>query len=126
MIRPGNVNHRTPVRNMVKGITAKLIRDKGYISQDLLQDLLKQGTTLITKIKKNMKNYLIDMTDKIMLLKRSLVETIFSSMKSLKILIPTQSKILNATRVKIQFILILGSNSLQKKRHKAAFRVIPE
>lgn len=90
MITPGNVNDRVPVTDMVKGITAKLIGDKGYISQDLLQNLLKQGITLITKIKKNMKNHLMDITDKIMLMKRSFIETVFSSIKSLGILIHTR------------------------------------
>jgi hypothetical protein len=87
VITPGNVNDREPVRNMVKGLMAKLIGDKGYLSKALFEDLFKNGVTLITKIKKNMKNCLMDMTDKMMLLKRSFIETIFSSMKSLNTLI---------------------------------------
>jgi hypothetical protein len=86
-ITAGNVDDRAPVRDMVKGITAKLIGDKGYLSQKLFEDLLKKGVTLITKVKKNMKNRLMDMTDKMMLMKRSFIETIFSSIKSLGILI---------------------------------------
>ncbi len=54
----------------MKGIKAKLIGDKGY--------------TLITKIKKNI---LMAISEKMMLMKRSFVETIFSSMKSLNTLI---------------------------------------
>lgn len=86
-ITPGNVNDKTPVVEMVKGITAKLIGDKGYLSRNLFQQLSKSGVTLITKIKKNMKNILMDTADKLMLMKRSFIETIFSSLKSLNTLI---------------------------------------
>lgn len=86
-ITPGNVNDKTPVVEMVKGITAKLIGDKGYLSQKLFQQLFESGVTLITKIKKNMKNILMDTADKFMLMKRSFIETIFSSLKSLNTLI---------------------------------------
>lgn len=86
-ITPGNVNDRTPVSQMVKNITATLIGDKGYLSKKLFQELFEGGVTLITKIKKNMKNCLMKMGDKLMLLRRSFIETIFSSMKSLGVLI---------------------------------------
>lgn len=86
-ITPGNVNDRKPVPQMVQGLTGKLIGDKGYLSKNLFQHLFDQGVTLITKIRKNMKNCLMEMADKLMLMRRSFVETIFSSMKSLDTLI---------------------------------------
>ena len=86
-ITGGNVNDRSPVMDMVKGITGTLIGDKGYISKQLFADLFEQKVTLITKIKKNMKNILMDTTDKMMLMRRSFIETIFSSIKSLNTLI---------------------------------------
>lgn len=86
-ITPGNINDRKPVPHMVKDIAAKLIGDKGYLSKKLFQELFAGGVTLITKIKKNMKNYLMEMSDKLMLMRRSFIETIFSSMKSLNTLI---------------------------------------
>ena len=52
VITPGNVNDRKPVPHMVKGLVAKLIGDKGYLSKRLFQELFAQGVTLITKIKK--------------------------------------------------------------------------
>ncbi len=76
-ITPGNVNDRTPVPHMVRDLEAKLIGDKGYLSKKLFQELFENGVTLITKIKKNMKNYLMEMTDKMMLMRRFFVETIF-------------------------------------------------
>ncbi len=86
-ITPGNVNDRKPVPQMVQGLTGKLIGDKGYLSKNLFKHLFDQGVTLITKIRKNMKNCLMEMADKLMLMRRSFVETIFSSMKSLDTLI---------------------------------------
>ena len=57
-ITPGNKDDRSPVRKMVKGLTAKLIGDKGYLSKKLFEDLFKNGVQLITRIKKGMKNCL--------------------------------------------------------------------
>ena len=91
-ITGGNVNDRSPVMDMVKGITGKLIGDKGYISKKLSAELFEQKVTLITKIKKNMKNILMDTTDKMMLMRRSFIETIFSSMKSLNTLIHSRHR----------------------------------
>lgn len=86
-ITPGNVDDRAPVRDMMKSMKTTLIGDKGYISQKLFDDLFKQGVTLITKVKKNMKNKLMSIPQKLMLMKRSFIETIFSSLKSLGTLI---------------------------------------
>ncbi|MFK7968162.1 MAG: IS982 family transposase, partial [Rickettsiaceae bacterium] len=62
-ITGGNVNDRSPVMDLMKDISAKLIGDKGYISKKLSAELFEQKATLITKIKKNMKNCLMDLTD---------------------------------------------------------------
>ena len=86
-ITPGNVNDRTPVADMIKGLMGKLIGDKGYLSQKLFQQLFDKGITLITKIRKNMKNCLLEMQDKLMLMRRCFIETIFSSIKCLNTLI---------------------------------------
>lgn len=91
-ITPGNTNDRTPVKDMVKGLMAKLIGDKGYLSKKLFEDLLQNGVKLITKIKKGMKNCLMETADKLMLMKRSFIETIFSSLKSLNTLIHTRHR----------------------------------
>ena len=91
-ITGGNVNDRSPVMGMLKGITAKLIGDKGYISKKLSAELFGQKVTLITKIRKNMKNILMDTTDKIMLMRRSFIETVFSSMQSFNTLIHSRHR----------------------------------
>ena len=91
-ITPGNTDDRMPVLDMLKDISCKLVGDKGYLSKKLFNNLFEQGTTLITKIKKNMKNCLMHVKDKLMLKKRSLVETIFSSMKCLQTLIHSRHR----------------------------------
>jgi hypothetical protein len=45
---------------MVKDLMGKLIGDKGYISKKLFEDLFAGGIKLITRIRKNMKNCLMD------------------------------------------------------------------
>ncbi|AFB31734.1 transposase DDE domain protein [Rickettsia rhipicephali str. Ect] len=63
---------------MIKNLFGKIFGDRDYISQKLFQQLLEQGVFIVTRVKKNMKNKLRSMLDKILLLKRSLIESIFS------------------------------------------------
>ena len=82
-LTPATTDDRTPVPEMTRGIWGKLFDDKGYISQPLLDLLLKQGLQLMTKIKKNMKNKLMPLTDKILLRKRALIETVNDQLKNI-------------------------------------------
>ncbi|AFB31235.1 transposase DDE domain protein [Rickettsia rhipicephali str. Ect] len=68
---------------MIKNLFGKIFGDRDYISQKLFQQLLEQGVFIVTRVKKNMKNKLRSMLDKILLLKRSLIESIFSKIKLL-------------------------------------------
>jgi len=61
----------------------KLFGDRGYISQQLFELLLQQNLQLITTLKKNMKNRLIPIIDKIFLRKRSLIETVNDQLKNI-------------------------------------------
>jgi len=71
-LTPANTDDRTPVPEMTQGIWGKMFGDKGYLSQALFNLLFEQDLQLITKIKKNMKNKLMPITDKILLRKRIL------------------------------------------------------
>ncbi len=55
--------------------------DKGYIKQELFDDLYSKGLKLVTGIKKKMKNKLMPLFEKILLRKRSIIETVFSVLK---------------------------------------------
>ncbi|AFC72673.1 hypothetical protein ASQ44_06960 [Rickettsia rhipicephali] len=68
---------------MIKNLFGKIFGDRDYISQKLFQQLLEQGVFIVTRVKKNMKNKLMSMLDKILLLKRSLIESVFSKIKLL-------------------------------------------
>ena len=79
----GNVDDRQPVEKMTKNLWGKLFGDKGYISQSLFEKLLQRGVKLVTSIRKNMKNKLVELDEKILLRKRSLIETINDQLKNI-------------------------------------------
>jgi hypothetical protein len=83
MITAGNVDDRKPVPAMTKKLFGKLFGDRGYISQKLFEELYERGLQLITKLKKNMKNKLMPMIDKLLLRKRALIETVNDQLKNI-------------------------------------------
>jgi len=84
-ITPGNVDDRdwNTISKMTKYIFGKLFADRGYLSQQLFEKLLHNNITLITKLKKNMKNRLIHMVDKILLRKRAIIESVNDFLKNI-------------------------------------------
>jgi len=84
MLTQGNVDDREPLKNKSfhKKVFGKLFGDKGYISQTLFEQLFIDGIHLITKIRKNMKNSLMQIKDKIILRKRALIETVNDELKN--------------------------------------------
>ena len=81
-LTPGNTDDRKVVDQMTDGITGLLVADKGYLSKELFLRLYRRGIKLVTGIKKNMKNVLILWQEKLLLRKRSLVETVFDYLKN--------------------------------------------
>ena len=82
-LTPGNVDDRKPVPKLAKSLFGKLFGDKGYLSHLLVEHLLKQGLHLITSARKNMKNQLMLLEDKLMLRKRAIIETINDQLKNI-------------------------------------------
>jgi hypothetical protein len=83
-LTPGNTDDRTPVPALVRHLFGKLFADKGYISQALFEQLLEAfGLQLITGVKKNMKNRLMPLSDKLLLHQRAIVETIIDQLKNI-------------------------------------------
>ena len=78
----GNVDDRAVVPQMTADMHGFLFADKGYISRKLFLRLLSRGLKLITGIKHNMKNILMNFEEKTLLRKRSLVETVFDYLKN--------------------------------------------
>lgn len=85
VITPGNIDDREPLKdpNFLKNIFGKLFADKGYISKELFKTLFVDGIKLITGLRNNMKNQLMSLSDKIMLRKRSIIETINDELKNI-------------------------------------------
>jgi hypothetical protein len=82
-LTPGNVDDRRPVPRLVRRLFGKLFGDRGYISQELAEDLLvTQGVQLITKLRKNMRNRLLALGDKLLLRKRALIESMVDELKN--------------------------------------------
>src|SRR5262249_778143 len=82
-LTPGNVDDRTPVPQMVKTLRGKLFGDRGYICASLTQLLFEQGLHLITRLRKNMKNRLMHLADKLLLRKRVIIESIIDQLKNI-------------------------------------------
>jgi hypothetical protein len=84
-ITQANVDDREPLKNesFLKAVFGKLYADKGYISEKLQQLLFVDGIHLITSIRNNMKNSLMTMADKILLRKRSVIETVNDELKNI-------------------------------------------
>jgi hypothetical protein len=62
----------------------KVFVDKGYISQQVAQHLLKTtGIQLITRLKRKMKQRLMPLCDRLMLRQRSIIETIIDQLKNI-------------------------------------------
>jgi len=82
-LTPGNVDDRTPVPHLVKRLRGKLFGDRGYISAPLTLLLFEQGLHLITRLRKNMKNHLMHLSDKLLLRKRAIIESIIDQLKNI-------------------------------------------
>ena len=79
----GNVDDRTPIPSMIRRVFGKLFGDKGYLSQPLRDDLREIGIDLITSIRRNMKPQILPLYDKLMLKRRSIIETINDQLKNI-------------------------------------------
>lgn len=83
-VTPENVDERHPVPRLATGFVGKLFGDKGHLSQPLAQQLLvTHGLKLITKLRKNMHNRLLDWSDTLLLRKRAIIETINDQLKNI-------------------------------------------
>ena len=81
-LTPGNVDDRKPVRELLKDLQGKFVGDKGYISKDLASDLRAEGIILLTKFRNKMKNRLVEWSDKLLMKKRALIESVIGQLKN--------------------------------------------
>ncbi|MDE6003821.1 MAG: IS982 family transposase, partial [Oscillospiraceae bacterium] len=81
----GNIDDRNEavMDSLTKEIFGKLFADRGYISQKLFEKLLEKDITLVTRAKKNRKNKLMDLQDRLMLRKRAVIESVNDFLKNI-------------------------------------------
>ena len=82
-LTPGNTDDRKPVPQMTKNLWGKLVGDRGYLSQTLFEQLFARGLQLITPLRKNMRNQLVVLEDKLLTRKRFVIETIIDQLKNI-------------------------------------------
>lgn len=84
-ITQANTDNREPLKNegFLKAEFGKLFANKGYIFDKLTKNTLFRRYNLIKNIRKNMKNSLMAMDDKIILRKRSVIETVNYELKNI-------------------------------------------
>ena len=117
-ITPGNTDDRKPLETMIAELKGKVFGDKGYISKPLFQRLWQQGLHLITGIRRNMKNFLLPILDKIMLRKRFIIETLFDKLKSSMGLEHTRHR--SPTNAFVHILSCLAAYILAHQRSKSA------
>jgi hypothetical protein len=81
-VTPGNTADSAVLDDLTRHLTGKIFADKGYIGKELFKKLWQHGLHLITGIRRNMKNYLMPMNNKILLRKRFVIETVLDILKS--------------------------------------------
>ena len=75
---------RKPVPGLVRDLLGKLVAHRGYISKKLGKQLRALfDLQLITKLRSNMKNQLLPISDQLLLRKRALIETVIDQLKNI-------------------------------------------
>ena len=83
-ITPGNVDDRKPVPKLLQSLFGKVFADRGYVSRPMTEKLLQDfEIEFFAKPKRNMKNCLMRLHDKLLSRKRSIVETIIDQLKNI-------------------------------------------
>lgn len=82
-VTPGNVDDRACLPSLAQGLWGKLFGDKGYLSKKLFEQLFEQGLELVTKVRSNMKNQLMSLSDKFLLRKRAIIESVNDQLKNI-------------------------------------------
>lgn len=120
-LTPGNCDDREPVEKILKYFQGVICGDRGYISQNLFKKLWEKGIKMVTGIKQNMKNKLMLLEEKILLKKRSLVESVFGSLKRKFMLEHTRHRSVINFLIHIASTLVAYQLNPQKPHASRAF-----
>ncbi len=78
-----NTDDRKPVPKLVECLKGWLFGDKGYLGKEFLEKLKAQSIDLFTKVKKNMKQGVINAAQQFYLSKRGVIETVNDQLKNI-------------------------------------------
>ena len=123
----GNVDDRKTAPDLMKNLVGKLFGDRGYISKDLSEKLMEKGVNLITRVRKNMKNQLIPLMDKLLLRKRAVIESVNDQLKNVSQVEHTRHR--NIWNFMTNTISALVAYSLQPKKpsvSKCMMKLLPQ
>ena len=94
MLTKANIDDRDEnvFNRLTNNVFGKLFADKGYISQGLFERLFNDGINLVTGVRSNMKNKLMPLYDRLLLRKRSVIETINDELKNVALLVHSRHR----------------------------------
>ena len=77
-VTPANIadNNFAMMKRLFKNLKGFVFADKGFISQQAFEHFYQLGLKIVTTIRNNMKNKLVIMSEKILRLKRGLIESV--------------------------------------------------
>lgn len=78
-VADNNTEHMLKLFNKLKGV---VFADRGFINQAAFEQLLSKGLQVVTGIKSNMKNKLMNFNHKLLLRKRGMIESINDILKT--------------------------------------------
>jgi hypothetical protein len=113
-LTPGNSDDRRPVTKLVRQLWGKRFADRGYLSQELFEQLWADGLQLIPKLKRNMKNKLMPLLDKVLLRKRALIEGVHDQWKNISQIEHTRHR--SATNGIVNRLAAVVASTLQPKK----------
>lgn len=83
-ITPGNLDDRVPVPDLLQSLFGKVFAARDYISKSLAQKNLSDfGIEFFARPRRNMKNCLMRLTDKLLSRNRLIIETIIDQLKNI-------------------------------------------
>jgi len=115
----GNVHDVSMLETLTKGGCGKIFGDKGYVSAEIAKRLLDRGLHLFTNLREKMKNKLLPLMDKILLRKRSIIETINDQLKNISQIEHTRHR----SPCNFLINLLSGLIAYQLKEKKPSIRI---
>jgi IS5 family transposase len=80
-LTPGNLHDIAPAADLLAGLSGMAAGDKGYLSKELAAEMQSNGLKMLTKVRRNMKQPILEPLEKLWLSKRGLVETVIEQFK---------------------------------------------